>query len=509
MLGLTITVSGMVVALAGGCSDKTFKIETRINSDGTIDRAICQPGDSLPGPPGHLHDGWDETRVVGWPSDDTPIRQMKLVDARTKKGKEANYFAGWGRFKDVADIPDHFVVHAEGLDRQGRLVRNFQHRDLGLVVEYAWKETLTDVIKLDDRLRARDLWTSLFIDLTIATLEHRFGKTYRFESLETWARKTAAAVVADFLELDLEFALRRREPDETELENRLLLLLARHDLMVTGPDGKLLKMLDEEDFEEKVLTPFVRRLLRQHVRDAEGESLGEDAVEEILAWLPLVGAPEEPGPAAIPAAGLTDGLTDGPADGPADVLDGSRPPTRLEISWEAVVIKRFGSEKAFEKRSRHLSARIWGVYRTPFLSLQGGRNFVVSLQLPGDVVETSGTITGAGEVAWRFPADKAFPSGYRMDCRSLEIRPEAAELLKHFKPADRRKVLLKLVRLIPGGDDPLLVVLRSSAARKSWSPLMEYRRSLDRKKQAAEVKRLDGLYRLLQLPLSGSGRVGT
>ena len=499
--GLTITVVGMVVVLAGGCSDKTFKIETRINSDGTIDRAICQPGDSLPGPPGHLQDGWDETRVVGLPSDDTPIRQMKLVDARTKKGKEANYFAGWGRFKDVADIPDHFVVHAEGLDRQGRLVRNFQHRDLGLVVEYAWKETLTDVIKLDDRLRARDLWTSLFIDLTIATLKHRFGKTYRFESLETWARKIAAAVVADVLELDLEFALRRREPDETEFENRLLLLLARHDLMMTGPDGKVLKKLDGEDFEEKVLTPFVRRLLRQHVRDAEGKSLGEDAVEEILAWLPLVGAPEEPGPATIPAAGFT--------DGPADVLDGARPPTRLEISWEAVVIKRFGSEKAFEKRSRHLSARIWGVYRTPFLSLGGGRHFEVSLQLPGDVVETSGTITGAGEVAWRFPAAAAFPSGYRMDCRSLEIRPGAAELLKHFKPADRRKVLLKLVRLISADDDPLLAVLRSSADRKSWSPLVEYRRSLNRKKQAAEVKRLDGLYRLLQLPLSGSGRAGT
>ena len=495
--GLTITVVGMVVAFAGGCSDKTFKIETRINSDGTIDRAICQPGDSLPGPPGHMQDGWDETRVVGLPSEDTPIREMKLVDARTKKGKEANYFAGWGRFQKVADIPDHFVVHAEGLDRQGRLVRNFRHRDLGLAVEYAWKETLTDVVKLDDRLRARDLWTDLFIDLTIATLEHRFGKAYRFESLETWSRETAAAVVADVLELDLEFAMRRQEPDEKELENRLLLLLARHDLVLTGPDGKTLKKLGGEDFEEKVLTPFVRRLLREHVRDAEGESLGEDAVEEILAWLPLVRASEEPGPAAIPA--------DGPAAGP----DEARPPTRLEISWQAVVIKRFGSEKVFEKRARHLSTRIWGVHRTPFLSLGGGRRFEVSLQLPGDVVETSGVISGGGEVTWRFSTTMAFPSGYRMTCRSLEIRPGAAELLKHFKPADRRKVLLKLVQLIPGEEDPLLPVLRSSADRKSWSPLVEYRRSLDRKKQAAEVKRLDGLYRLLQLPLSGSGRAGT
>ena len=47
--GITSTVVGVVVALVCGCADKKFKIETRINSDGTVDRAICQPGDTLPG----------------------------------------------------------------------------------------------------------------------------------------------------------------------------------------------------------------------------------------------------------------------------------------------------------------------------------------------------------------------------------------------------------------------------------------------------------------------------
>ena len=96
-----------------------------------------------------------------------------------------------------------------------------------------------------------------------------------------------------------------------------------------------------------------------------------------------------------------------------------------------------------------------------------------------------------------------------MSCRSLEIRGGAVPLLTQLKPADRRKVLLKLVELITADDDPLLAVLRASAAKRSWSPLEAYRRGLDRTKQADEVKRLDGLYRLLQLPLSGSGRAGT
>ena len=82
-------------------------------------------------------------------------------------------------------------------------------------------------------------------------------------------------------------------------------------------------------------------------------------------------------------------------------------------------------------------------------------------------------------------------------------------MLRGLKPADRRKVLLKLVGLIEADDDPLLAVLRSSAAKTSWSPLEAYRRGLDPKEQAEEVKRLEGLYRLLQLPLSGSGRAGT
>jgi hypothetical protein len=69
--------------------------------------------------------------------------------------------------------------------------------------------------------------------------------------------------------------------------------------------------------------------------------------------------------------------------------------------------------------------------------------------------------------------------------------------------------MLRLVGMIASDDDPLLSVLRRSAAKTSWSPLEVYRRSLDPKKQADEVKRLDGLYRLLQLPLSGSGSAGT
>jgi hypothetical protein len=201
-----------------------------------------------------------------------------------------------------------------------------------------------------------------------------------------------------------------------------------------------------------------------------------------------------------------------PADG-VEPVEGEAPreKTPLEAAWQAVIRKRFGSEKAYEAHKGRLTTRVWGVYRTPFpLAIFGTtRHFDVSLKLPGELVETNGTIGGGGGVYWRFDAGEAFPTGYRMSCRSLEIRGGAVLLLTQLKPADRRKVLLKLVELITAGDDPLLAVLRASAAKRSWSPLEAYRRGLDRTKQADEVKRLDGLYRLLQLPLSGSGRAGT
>ena len=493
---------GVTVAATCGCTSERYKIETRIGSDGAIDRAICQPVSTVPDAISK-HTAWQQTRVVAKPTRETPIRRMPRLVLDKDQMQEANgsteeHFAGWGRFARVGEIPDHFVLSAPGLDRQGRLVREYRRRDLGLLVEHVWVETLTDVVELDDRRHARDELVRLSVDLTIATLEHRFGTKYRFGSLEKWCRTTAAAFVADLLDFDLQLALRGRVVSEEDFEQRVIVLLDRYGLKLADSRGRLPKTFPKTANEQFVI-PFARKLLKQKVVDGAGQSLSEEAIEEILVWLEVVTTPAR---ADEPEA-------ENDAGDAAD--DEAVKRTRLEQSWESVITKRFGSVEAYESGRDLLLTRIWGIYRIPYpVKISGTiRQFDVTLSLPGAVVETNGTITDVGEVAWRFDSRQAFPAGYAMSCRSLETRDGANVLLRGLQPKDRRKAMLKLVGMIASDDDPLLSVLRRSAAKTSWSPLEVYRRSLDPKKQVNEVKRLDGLYRLLQLPLSGSGSAGT
>jgi hypothetical protein len=492
---------GVSVTVTWGCTSETYKIETRIGSDGAIDRAICQPVSTVPDAISK-HTAWQQTRVVAKPTRETPIRQMPRLVLDKDQPQQANgpmeeHFAGWGRFACVGEIPDHFVLSASGLDRQGRLVREYRRRDLGLVVEHVWVETLTDVVELDDRRHARDELVRLSVDLAIATLEHRFGTKYRFGSLEKWCRTTAAAFVADLLDFDLQLALRGRAISEEEIQHRMIVLLDRYGLKLADSGGRLLKTFSKTT-NERFVIPFARRLLKQKVVDGAGQSLSEEAIEEILVWLEIVTPEQSDEPEAEDDAG--------------DVVDAEAVKrTRLQQSWESVITKRFGSVEAYDSGRDLLLTRIWGVYRIPYpVAIFGtARQFDVTLSLPGAVVETNGTITDVGEVVWRFDSGQAFPTGYAMSCRSLEARDGADVMLGGLQPKDRRKAMLRMVGMIASDDDPLLSVLRRSAAKTSWSPLEVYRRSLDPKKQADEVKRLDGLYRLLQLPLSGSGSAGT
>ena len=118
----TVTVLLLLVITITGCVSESYKIETRVRGDGTIERAICQPASSVPESI-RKHAGWQQTRAVGKPDKDTEIRQMKPLIGDDDKSKKANekrggYFAGWGRFANAGEIPDHFVAPAAGLDRQ-------------------------------------------------------------------------------------------------------------------------------------------------------------------------------------------------------------------------------------------------------------------------------------------------------------------------------------------------------------------------------------------------------
>jgi hypothetical protein len=77
-------------------------------------------------------------------------------------------------------------------------------------------------------------------------------------------------------------------------------------------------------------------------------------------------------------------------------------------------------ENDFETQLLPLIVPMTGLYNAPF-GPSDNPFFAFDLHLPGQVVESSGTIKGLDHVLWRFTGDRSFPDGYVMQARSFEI----------------------------------------------------------------------------------------
>src|SRR5207253_292709 len=117
--------------------------------------------------------------------------------------KDLNYFAAWGTFKTVKDLPDNVLVKApekSGVP-DGKLVREHARNDCVFVVEHVWRETLTDVVTLEDMRKARDELADLVIGVYAEAFDEAVGKDYDAADLAKWFRtegKTWAAELTDF-----------------------------------------------------------------------------------------------------------------------------------------------------------------------------------------------------------------------------------------------------------------------------------------------------------------------
>ena len=70
-------------------------------------------------------------------------------------------------------------------------------------------------------------------------------------------------------------------------------------------------------------------------------------------------------------------------------------------------------ENDFETQLLPLIVQMTGLYNAPFGPFDNPL-FAFDLHLPGQVVESSGTIKGLDHVLWRFTGDRSFPDGYVM-----------------------------------------------------------------------------------------------
>ena len=113
-----------------------------VHPDGSCDRTIWQPEGELLPPEARRPDWSDHWRSCGRSSHRRPSR------TRSGRGGERTYFTAVGSFRNPGEIPSHFRHAIESCPEVGasELVRSYERRDCGFVIEHRWSERLTNIV---------------------------------------------------------------------------------------------------------------------------------------------------------------------------------------------------------------------------------------------------------------------------------------------------------------------------------------------------------------------------
>jgi len=150
-------------------------------------------------------------------------------------------------------------------------------------------------------------------------------------------------------------------------------------------------------------------------------------------------------------------------------------------------------EKDFETQLLPRIIQMTGPYNAPFDPSQNPL-FAFDLHLPGQVVESTGTIQGPDHVLWRFTGDRSFPDGYVMQARSIEIDLQGQKrILGRVAITDNEQARSYIAIL--DSDGHLLEAVRKVHAAGDLKPLLD-----DRQGSAQEKERLKRLRQVLGLP---------
>jgi hypothetical protein len=456
---VVIAVAIAVLAVTGcGCED-SFRCETVIEPDGQVSRAIYQPEDNTPAA---ARDPKRWQRVThaptpqaldrqGWPSS---LTQFPAQD----KDESHSYFVATGKFRSVAEVPDHLVMPTpEGADvPAGRLERQYTRTDFGFFVEHRWKETLTDCVTFDDMRRARGELVDLLAEAGRAGFEETVGKDYDAAGLVTWLKTEGKDWLAEVTDtLFVAYAGRRREA-EAKTWDEVERICESHGL-VLKQGGKFL----ENEALGNRLDEFADELMRTHLKRKDGRPLGRKEVDALRRV--------------------------------AGVHQQGEAQQKFQAAGRAVLERKFGGKKALERRMSTLIARVGGLY---VARLFDTCRFDYRLTVPGEVVESNGQILAANRVRWEFEAREAYPFGFTMECRSLDPDLEAQTLLTGAPLADR-EAMLRFAALVDG-QERLLGVLRECRQQRTLKPLTDCRKTLYADpKASSELAPLFGVYKML------------
>jgi hypothetical protein len=447
-----------------GCKVGYFHAETKLLPDGSIERAILQPGFATP-EEAQESSAWEK---VGWTHERSfadfsgGIRDIEL----SENGKD--YFAAWTKVDSESELPDHYIKYAVDEDFSSHFERQFERRDYGLVIEYSWQEKLTDVVTLNDFRKARQELIDLLCEVAEATLADSLGEEHDTKKLTDWLRNEGAAFAIDATDVLYDLASSKVRPISDDaageaFKQRIIQLSREHGFE---------EMFDESGkFQDKAVLKMANELIETTVSRRDGKPRDDGVVKGIIG-----------------AAGLS------------NEYNKSTVARKLRQSWVGVIEERYGGQKAFEKQVTKLGTRIQGVHGG--LISGSPEQFRFVMDFPGVVVETSGVLLSENRVRWQFSGVDAWPSGFSMTGRSLLDNSTGMDELKQWRNSLSRESVTMYLDLV-AGDQRMIDVMQKCRKARDLSPLEDFIETSGDATVAAAARKV---LRLLQHDDAASGQ---
>lgn len=443
--------AGLLAVAAGPSSCPTQVVRTVVHEDGSVDRAIVQNLELTP-EAARRPQLWIESRLVASGPDDPWDGSITSLPLRTD-GQPGNLFAARGHFASVAAVPDHYAELTPDGAAASRLTRSYTERDLGLVTERTWTETLSDVTTLDEMAKAREALSQIDMKLLRGALDAGLGRDYDYDDFVRWVGETYKTFFAAAVEARLEArAAGIRDLSDANAQGLVADVSARYGIPWLGEDGG-------DDRMKAVIVEQARHLIKR--RD---------------------GRPVDPATTDLIGAAAFNVLVefkDGGAGAP------------FQAGLDRVAAADYGGPEALKKLTETLGTRMLGI-----ADGGEGRSYSFSLTLPGTIVETNGTLEDNARVRWDFRLGDVFLYGYTMRCRSLGPSLIAQRSVLGSARLTSRDLMLRYVSMVDG-DDELLRVVKQSIAEKRAAPLTAYAARLaadkDKAGRAAKVAKLMAL----------------
>jgi hypothetical protein len=411
--------------LAAGCGPvPAIYVETTIHPDGSCDRMIWQPKHKFL-PDQALKPEWNAC----WKTVSDASGRPGMGDSKVSY-YQRKYFIARGSFSSPREIPPHYHFADDEVPDAGasELERTYERKDFGFVVEHRWREKITNIVTFAGYLRARDELLDLFLPLSTEAIEKIFGQDYDVSRLVNHIRADGRRLVENVSVIIYDAAVRRRILGEDGKLDGDLAMQMLDEAKRFGLDRELLeafKVPANEKEGMRNLNAFLGRLIVQYFRHRDGSEVTAAEADELI----------------------------------QAVSNHHRYENAIQEQNKRIEDLLKG-DKELEKRLRLAFLRMSGLYVPwKFLFEGGPPEYEFAIQLPGELVETSGTGTKAGRTRWKFTGVGLFPGGYEMKARSILIDRDAQKKVLGRVAIDDETKAVEFIETV-GREGPLLEAVR-------------------------------------------------